>query len=477
MREVLAAAPRGRAELEAVRSWRDRQAFKTAGAGLIVQALGYAARLAVIPLSLRLLGAEAYGLWLAVGSLVAWGGVADLGFSPGLVNVVAGAFGRGDQEGARRYISTAFAAYMVLAGALVLVALLVSQWPGLPGLLGARNPELGAQARLLVAVCGAIFAATSLTRVIPTACTALQEGYHGAWAHLAGSLASLALLAPLLWAGGALLSYALVMALPSLAAQVGLGVYFFGRRHPELRPGLRWCDAASLRALWGVGAPLTLHQLANLMILYSANILIANRLGAAAVPQYSVPYALFAVLISTTWLIVSPYLPTYAEASARGDWQWIRRRAVHALGVTGVLVAGGGAVLVLAGPEAIRLWTGGQVKPAPALLATLACFSLLRALTNTNGVLLVGLGLVRFAALVSVTVATLYVAGAWLLLPRLGLLAVPISGGVACLLEAGISVPYGLRRVRAGAVSVPQPSPTTTSNSIVLTGATGSSPV
>lgn len=436
-------------ELGGLRLRRDRQALKTAGAGLVAQVLGYAVRLAVIPLSLKLLGTERYGLWLAVGSLIAWGSIADLGVSPGLVNVVAGASGHADREAMRRHVSTAFAAYAVLAAILALALLAVSQWPGLPGLLGARNPDLAKETRLLVAVCGLGFATSMLMRVIPTACTALQEGYFGSWAYLAGSLASLVLLIPLVWGGGSLLSYTLVMCVPPLAAQVLLGVYLFGWRHPDLRPTFRSCDRGSLRALWDFGGPLTLHQTANLAVLYSANILIANRLGPAAVSQYSVPYAMFWTLTATAWLIVSPYLPAYAEASARGDWHWIRRRGLAALAVTTALLGGGGALLVLIGPAAIRLWAGGEIRPATGLLAALACFCLLKAVSNANGVLLTGLGLVKFLAGLYLAVAALYGAGAWFLLPRLGIVAVPLAGAVAHLLDAGISLPYALRHIRS----------------------------
>lgn len=448
-----------RAAVEAVRAagqgrlgvghWRDRRALATAGANVVSLALGYAIRLAVIPLSLHLLGAEQYGLWLAVGSLIAWGGVADLGLAPGLVNLVASACGQRDRAAARRYISTALAAYTGLAGLLLVAFLAASRWQGLPGLLGVRSPGVALQAGLLVAVCGGLFAAGSAIRVIPSACTAMQEGYYGAWSQMAGSLASLLLLLVLVWRGGSLLEYALVMGVPTLAAQLGLGAYFFGLRHRDLRPSLRLWDWASLRALWGLGGWLMLQQTANLAVLYSANLIIANRLGAQAVTEYSVPYALFAVLISVAWYLVSPYLPAYAEAKAGGDLGWVGRRARQALAATVAVVGAGGALLAAAGAPGVRLWTAGQVVPTTGLLIALACFSLLKACSNTNGVLLIGLGLVKFAGLVYLAVAALYVAGAWLLAPGLGILAVPVAGAAAHLLDAVVSLPYGLRHLRS----------------------------
>ena len=80
-------------EVEHLRRWRERQAWRTSRASVVARILSYAIRLAVIPLSLHLLGAERYGLWLTVGSLIAWMGVTDLGFSPGLLNALARASG------------------------------------------------------------------------------------------------------------------------------------------------------------------------------------------------------------------------------------------------------------------------------------------------------------------------------------------------------------------------------------------------
>ena len=427
---------------------RDRQAIKTAAAGLLVQAVGYASRLAIIPLSLALLGPEQYGLWLAVGSLIAWGGVADLGLTPGLVNLVASACGREDRLSARRYISTALGAYAVLAGVLFVGFILVSHWQAVPSLLGIRAPELAARARQLVALCGALFALSSLTRVIPTACIALQEGYYGAWSQISGTVVSLAVLVVLTKTGASLITYALVMGLPPLLAQIGLGAYFFGKRHRDLRPRAGDSNLSSLRELWGVGGWLTLHQAANLAVLYSANLIIANRLGPAAVTQYSVPYAVFAVLISVAYYTVSPYLPAYADALARGDVAWIRRRARQTLALTVMVLGGGGALLVVAGQEGIRLWSAGHVTPTFGLLIALACFSLLKACSNTTGVLLVGLGLVRFAACVYSSVALIYVTTAWLSVRWVGLLGLPVAGALAHALDVGLSLPYAFKQLR-----------------------------
>ncbi|MEO8659271.1 MAG: lipopolysaccharide biosynthesis protein [Bryobacteraceae bacterium] len=431
--------------------WRDRQARKTGVTGVIVQGLSQAIRLVVIPLSIKMLGVEQYGIWLVVGSLVAWGGVTDLGLAPGLINVIATAQGRGDRQGVRRAISTAIAAYGALAIIIVGLAIVLSQWSGLPRLLGARTPEMVENGRMLVLVCGSIFAATTLTRVVNTTTTAMQEGYLGLFSFLAGSVASLALLISVATVGSkGLLSYALVVTLPPLFAQLGLALYVYGWRHRDLRPGWRWVDRASLQTLWGFAGPLTVYQIANLGVLYSANVLIANRLGAAMVPQYSVPYAAFAVFITAASLIVTPYTPAIAEAKVRGDWEWIRRRTQQVILASVGLFATGGLVIAAIGRPAIDWWTSSAVVPPIGLLLALLFFGVFRVAGSTINEVLTGLGLVRFAAGAFVVVSALYVIASWLALPAFGLVVLPLASGAAHVVYVTVSAIVAFSAINRG---------------------------
>ena len=426
---------------------RDRQAAKSIAAGLAGQVLSYGARLAVVPLSLTLVGVEGYGLWLVVGSLVAWSGLTDFGFSPGLINVIAQAYGRSDREGIRRHISTGFAINGILALVLALVFVMVADWSGLPRLLGIKDPKLIAEVHYVVLASGLLTAGMTLTRVIPTVCTALQEGYLVTWSTLGGSLVALLLLLLLALKGTSLLGYTLAMGLPPLTAQLVLGGHLFFRSHPDLRPKLRNCERSSFIAILRFAGPLTLYQIAIMGTLQSANIMIANRLGPAIVPQYSVPYAAFAVLISITWGIAFPFLPAYSEAAARDDWHWIRRRATMVWASTAAIVGGGGILFVLTGSRLVDIWTGGRIVPTTGLLAALGCYCVLRSLSNATGVLLSGLGRVGLLGVVACMSTMLYVAGAWKLLAIVGLFGIPLAGVVAHLLEGALVLPYALRQL------------------------------
>ena len=177
---------------------------------------------------------------------------------------------------------------------------------------------------------------------------------------------------PLWYTGsGGLISYAFASSLPTIVATGGLALYLFGTRHPDLRPIPGQFDRETLRTLWGYAGPLAIYQLANLMVLFSANLIIANRLGPAFVTAYSVPYAAFAALINVAWLLASPYMPAIAEAQSRQDWAWLRRRVLHVVGVSAGIVAVGGSFLLVAGQPLIGWWTAGIVTPSLSFLTAL----------------------------------------------------------------------------------------------------------
>jgi O-antigen/teichoic acid export membrane protein len=308
---------------------------------------------------------------------------------------------------------------------------------------------------MLVLVCGLIFAASTLTRVVSTTTSALQKGYLGYFSYLVGSLASLGLLFALSAGGrGGLLSYVLVVSVPPLLAQMGLAGYVFGLLHRDLRPAWRWCDGASLRTLWGFAGPLTVYQLANLGVLYSANLLIANRLGAGMVPQYSVPYAAFAVFIATALLLVTPYTPALAEAKARGDWHWIEKRVVHLLLASIGMFMAGALVLTLAGQPFIRWWTHKAVHPTIGLLVALMIFGVFRVAGATINEVLTGLGLVRFTAGAFLATSVFYVVTSWLALPAFGLITVPVVCGIAQMVYLAVSLPVAFRHMERGTAHV-----------------------
>src|SRR5207237_194942 len=107
-----------------------------------------------------------------------------------------------------------------------------------------------------------------------------------------------------------------------------------------------------------------------------------------------------------------------------------------------------GLSLVICGPAAIRLWTHGRVAVTVSLLCAMAIHFTVNVWTTTNGILLIGIGRVKTKAAIHAFVAATHILGAWFLLPRLGLMAVPVAGTAGYLIDAALSLPIALRHLR-----------------------------
>jgi len=279
--------------------------------------------------------------------------------------------------------------------------------------------------------------------------SALQEGYFGAYAQIAASVLSCGLLALISLHHTSLAEFAFVMGCPPLLATGVLGGYLFLVRHPGLRPSIRQYSFASLREITGCGTPILLSGLADVAIIYTANVLIAHRVGPGAVPSYAIPMSSFMVASTICYGLVSPYQPAYAEAFARGDCEWIRKTAIRVVGRNLVIISNCGLGLVVLGPTAIRLWTHGRVTAGCGFLCAMAVYFLVNVWTTANGVLLIGIGRVKTKAALHSTVAAVFVLGTWFLLPKLGIVAVPLAGTLAFLIDVAVSLPLALRHLRA----------------------------
>lgn len=442
------AAPGTFAALDHRARW-GRQASLATVVGLASRSVAVGVRVVTIPIALSLLGADRYGLWLSVGSALAWIGLVGPGLGHGLINALADASGRDDTVAVRRHISTVV---LTVGGVGLLLMTLspgLSTWAGWPQVLGVSNrPDLTREALDLIALAGILFALSLVFELIGPVCLGLQEGHLSGLASTVGNLVVLAGVALLGWYGGSLIAFALAMGLPPILANATLSAYVFLTRHPHLRPSWRLWNTPSFALLMGFGGWMFVAQMGELVIFQSANVLIANRFGPGEVPRYAVPAALFMNVAALCYLIVQPFWPALKEASVRRDWEWIRQFPARTRAMRIGVMAAASAAMVLGGPALIGVWAGEDAVPSRSLLVAMSVYSVLVAWSGSYVVLLLGLGFVKVRAVLTLLVGATHVAGFFVLSPYLGLSAIPVGGAVGVLTDGLIASWVASRYIR-----------------------------
>ncbi len=362
--------------------------------------IGIVTSFIAVPLTVRYLGADRYGVWITLTSVLSWLTVFDFGIGSTAINKVADALAHKDFAAAKFRVNTA---YIVLTAiALVLGLGVVIAWPFIswPAVLGAKTFSNRAEINLAAACAFIVFLASFPFTVTPRIMGACQKVTLANYWSSAGSLLSLLLL---------VVATQLHMGLPGLVLAFSGSLLLVGTmstvwlyRHFEwLVPALRSIPRDNVSELLSTGLPFFAVQISGILLFQTDNLIIAQILGSGEVTPYSVTWRLFSYSTLLQVVAIPTLWPAYADAFARGNFSWIRKTYRYnlklAIGSTAVCVA----ILVVIAKWFIALWAGPAAVPSFGLIIAMAVWSLLSAVSWCESCLLGSVGRVKGQAIYS----------------------------------------------------------------------------
>ena len=412
----------------------------TGSTGVLAQGLFLLTGLVSIPLTASYLGAERYGVWLTISSLITWLSLADFGLGGNaLVNALAEADGNDDRQTARELVATAFWALLGF-GVLIAVALVaLADFIPIDHLFRISAPALVREVKWASILAIGSFLLTFPLGVVAAIYRGYQRGYVGnAWIMLGNVVSLIALVTVTRFRGGL---PQLVCAISSARVFICVlnSAYLFGSEYPWLRPSLGAIRRTALTRLMSLGGKYAVTQLAIIGVFQSQPMIITQTLGPASVLVFVVAQRLMAIPTNLAYLFTLPFVSAYGEAKARQDWAWIRhalRRSSLTCGITAtglVLLVG-----VFAKPL-IRTWVGSQALPSNSLLAWLAIYSIATSAITPVGQFLLGIERVGAQA-VTLTAGALVTIGLSIaLVGKYGLNGIAIAMAVTAVCVTGLS--------------------------------------
>jgi O-antigen/teichoic acid export membrane protein len=417
---------------------RDFRALMTAVAGISYRLVDASLKLMIIPLATHLLGIEKYGIWLTANSILSLLMVSDFGIGSGLINLVGGAAARGDTRSVRSFTATAYIAFGILALFLVAAVGGLSRAAILPHWLGINgSSSLVSDSRDLFVILGCLVAGSACLNVVTFFASALQEGYLAHGAQIAASFVALFWIFRL--RSSSMESFALASSVPILCAYLLLSIYVYCFRHRALFPDFSSVNFLHFRIIWHDSSRLLIAQIADAVIAFTSNVLVAIQLGAAVVPEVSVSLQVMMIFNFVSCMFILPLWPAYVEASVRDDWAWIRSALWRGILRSVGAIAFSCLCYTLIYRVFIHSWS--RVLPIPPLSFVLALdlWFLIYVWNKNPMVLLNALGFTSVRAWVAPLAAGVFIATATVLLPKIGIIAIPIAGIFGALVEASIT--------------------------------------
>jgi O-antigen/teichoic acid export membrane protein len=370
---------------------RYRRASLTAATSYIAKALTMLTGFVSVPLTVHYLGAERYGVWLTISSLLLWVALTDFGLAGNaLVNVLSEAAGNDDRESARHYAASAFWALVTVAA--VIGVLFIATFHAIPwrAIFRVSDATSTAELEATCALVLTLFLINLPLSLLRSIYNAHQEGYlANIWGIASGVISLLGLVIVTRFQGGL---PQLVIAMSGLPALVLLAntYHAFVRRYPWLAPApsaVRW---SCVRRLLTLGGKYMIMQLAALGIYQSQPMIITQMLGPSQVVIFVVTYKVVALPMDLIYMGTVPFISAFGEANARHDWKWIKsayRNASFASIALGLPLA---AALALVAKPLIFVWAGAAAVPDLHLVLWLFVYTAIGVCFMMAGQLLCG---------------------------------------------------------------------------------------
>ena len=234
---------------------RYRRAGITASTSFLAKALTILIGFVSVPLTVHYLGAERYGVWLTISSLLTWLALTDFGIAGNaLINVIAEADGRDDRQAAREYAASAFWALFAVSAAMGLVLAFTFRWIPWRAIFRVSMDVSTRELHLACALTLLVFALSLPLNMLNSIYSAYQDGFmSNMWSMSGNVLALVGLIVVSQFRGGL---PALIVATFATRALVSIvnAVYLFTFRYRWLRPApsaVRWARLSRLLKLGG----------------------------------------------------------------------------------------------------------------------------------------------------------------------------------------------------------------------------------
>jgi len=429
------------------RERRSRSIVRGTATAVVARAIGSLTGIITVPLTVRYLGAERYGAWMTISSVLIFLGFGDFGLASSLTNALGKAFGEEDRERARRYVTTTLVALSVVALFLVIAGITFAG-PIVKLIFPTVSQSL-LDKEIVPALIAAlsIFALNFPLLVTNRVLAAYQENATANLWIMASSVASLAgILLVIAFHGGLV---ALVIGSSGAGMLVGgiSSVWLYGWHKPWLAPARSAADVEFARELFSTSWKFFIANAAWVINSQTDNLIIAHYLGPTQVTPYSVTFRLFAYATLIQSLTVQSIWPAITEALARKDFDWIKGVYSKNLKVSLLLASVIIVVLTLFGQRIIGIWAGPTAVPPFALIAWMAIWNLILAYLFVASALLQATNHVTGLSIYGSITAVLNIALSILLVRPYGIAGVIAATVIAYALSSLIPVMFETRRV------------------------------
>jgi len=387
--------------------------------------------LLLVPVTLKLLGNDSYGIWAAILNIINWISAFDLGLGNGLRNKLTEAVAHGDENSAREYIATAYiiaSIISIIGVGLVLIVFPVIDWQHFLNIYNiSRNRIMILMIvtvslvviNLSIALCNSIF-------------YAIQKASLTGLSQVVSQILSLMFIYLMkLVNDNDIIMWSSLYVSSIIIANIILSAAYF-KKNVKLLPKLRYFKKNKIRDLFAIGIKFFLMQVATMILFSSSNFLVMKLYNSNSVTLFSIINRLFVIPVTLYAIIISPFWSGFTDAWVRNDLKWIKK-TIYLLIKIWLGICAMSTVLAIAANPIIHIWIGKSYNATSILLITNLIYVYISTFNMIFSSFLNGIGKINVSFFLSIISGLLYIPIVYKVVPLIG-----TSGVIAAL--AGILI-------------------------------------
>lgn len=390
-------------------SKRTRDAQKHILYMFLIKVCNILINLAYVPLLISSLNQDRYGIWLTITTIVHWIAFFDIGLGNGLRNKLAESIAKGDQENAKKYVSTTYGTMGLLCLFFLIIELCVvpfCNWNNLLNAYTVSNEEL----TILMLWVLSSLALQMLLKLINSVLYALQKPALSSLILMLGQL--LAFIGVFVYSkvckDVSLLELGIIISLAPVLVSMIFSFVLFGKVLPQYSPSFSSFDRTKIRDIVFLGTKFFWIQLTSLLLFQSNNLIIAHTCGSASVAEYTVAYKYIGLIEMIFMIIVTPFWSAATDAYVTKDYRWIKD-ILRRLKYISYLLILLGAILVFLADVAYEWWLSSSLKPDKSLLFLLLLYFCVQLTWERFGTIINGIGFIKLQFYITLVEAFVHI--------------------------------------------------------------------
>jgi len=299
---------------------------KNIAVSFVIKGITILCSVIMIPLTINYVNPERNGIWLTLYSLIFWFNLFDIGFGTGMRNKLAEAKALGNNELAKKYISSTYAIVGLIGLGIFVIFCLIN--PHLDWLKILKNVSVSYAQEVsgLVWISMLSFCLIFCLNLLKMVVTADQRPAIAAFLDMLGQILTLV--------GIFILSKTVPPSLISLGLVTGLApvivflianIYLFKTKYKDWRPSFQHVHFKLARSLMNLGIKFFITSCAAFMITQTLPFLIQRLTNSSEVTNFNTAFRLFSLVLNAIGIIIVPYWSAFTDAYTQKDFIWMKK--------------------------------------------------------------------------------------------------------------------------------------------------------